>query len=323
MRFGVGLWTLQATASAPRHPARPYRELLDDARHAESLGYEALWLSEHHFFYDGYCPALLTAASAALSVTTRLRLGTGMLLLPYQDPARVTTAARELGRRSGGRLDLGVGLGYRDVEFDGKEVRRVDRVRRHLEGLDQLAAGAETDYELWMGAQSEVGVRRAGRLGHGILLSGALPLPYVEHLAASHREAWEQAGRPGTAKPPVAALRNLWISDDPDERAAVLDWQRASYVLYQGLGWAVAASDENPEMDFMAHAEQAIQIAVDTTIIGSAAEVVDGLRAVDAAGVDYVVLRISVEGAPQIAVHDVMRSVAEAAFPELASAGRA
>ena len=50
----------------------------------EGLGYDELWLSEHHSFYDGYCPALLPAAASVLSVTERLRVGTGMLLLDWQ-----------------------------------------------------------------------------------------------------------------------------------------------------------------------------------------------------------------------------------------------
>lgn len=54
MRFGLGLWCLQSTALAPRHHVHAYRELLEDARLAERLGYDSVWLSEHHFFYDGY-----------------------------------------------------------------------------------------------------------------------------------------------------------------------------------------------------------------------------------------------------------------------------
>jgi alkanesulfonate monooxygenase SsuD/methylene tetrahydromethanopterin reductase-like flavin-dependent oxidoreductase (luciferase family) len=113
-------------------------------------------------------------------------------------------------------------------------------------------------------------------------------------------------------------LRNLWITADPAERAAVLDWQRASYVLYQGLGWTVAESDAGAAIDFAADAERAIETAVATTIIGSVEEVIDGLRAVAAAGVDDVVLRIAIEGAPQQAIHEVMRTFADGVFPELA-----
>jgi alkanesulfonate monooxygenase SsuD/methylene tetrahydromethanopterin reductase-like flavin-dependent oxidoreductase (luciferase family) len=324
MRFGVGLWCLQSTWSTPRGHVRAYRELLEDARLADELGYHSLWLSEHHFYYDGYCPALLTAAAASLAVTKRLRLGTGMLLAPYQQPARVVAAARELGTRFAGRLDLGVGMGYRDVEFDGKGVPRRERARRLTELVDELERGARNDaYTVWIGAQADQGVARAGRLGHGILLSGALPLSLVQALTATHEAAWIEGGRRGGSKPRAAALRNVWITTDDDERAAVLDWQRASYVLYQGLGWAVAESDAAAALNFASDAAVAIETAVATTIVGTVPEVIDGLHEVADAGVDDVVLRIAVEGAPQAAIHTVMRDFADGVFPVLAENGAA
>ena len=318
MRFGIGLWCLQSSAASPRHHAQAYHHLVEDAVIAERLGFESLWLSEHHFFYDGYCPALLTAAAHALAHTTTLRIGTGMLLLPYQDPERVTRAAIDVGRRSGGRLDFGVGLGYRDVEFEGKGISRRSRVPRQERTLDLVdtAAGQDT-LVVWGGAQTEVGVRRAGARGYPILLSGALPLPLATDLVAAHREAWEQAGRPGGTPPTAGALRNVWVTDDPHERTAVLDWQRASYVLYAGLGWSVDATGANDEMDFARATDVAVQAAVDTTIIGPASEVIDGLHQVGAAGIDYVVFRIGLEGAPRSAIHSVMRRLSTEVVPAM------
>ena len=68
MRFGVGLFSLQCTAMQPRHWAGAYRDMRELARLLEDLGYDELWLSEHHFFYDGYCPALLPAAASVLKL---------------------------------------------------------------------------------------------------------------------------------------------------------------------------------------------------------------------------------------------------------------
>ena len=318
MRLGVGLWCLQSTSARPRNHQRAYAELIEDAQVAERCGFESLWLSEHHFFYDGYCPALLTAAAHALAHTQTLRIGTGMLLLPYQDASRVAAGAVELGTRSGGRLDLGVGLGYRDVEFDGKGVSRRTRARRQEAALDVLdPLAGDSTFTIWGGAQTEAGIRRAGARGYGIVLSGALPLALARSLVEVHRAAWEDAGRPGGVKPVGGALRNIWVTEDPDERKAVLDWVRASYVLYAGLGWAVAASDDNPLMDFAAAGEEAIAEAVATTIIGPAGFVAEQLGEVTDAGIDYVVCRIALEGAPQEAVHNVMRRMSERVMPEV------
>ena len=172
MRFGIGLFSLQNTAMQPAHWAGAYRDMREYATLMEELGYDELWLSEHHFFYDGYCPALLPAAASVLSVTERLRVGTGMLLLPMQDPQRLAAVAKDLVERSGGRLDLGVGLGYRDIEFDGHGVSRKQRLPRMLKGLDVLeAAEAAGGPPIWMGAQliDPGQTRRPARPSHPVL----------------------------------------------------------------------------------------------------------------------------------------------------------
>jgi alkanesulfonate monooxygenase SsuD/methylene tetrahydromethanopterin reductase-like flavin-dependent oxidoreductase (luciferase family) len=149
-----------------------------------------------------------------------------------------------------------------------------------------------------------------------VLFSGANPLTLVRDLARAHREGWEDAGRPGT-RPRVAALRNVWVTDDAAEREAVLNWYRASYVLYAGLGWSVPQRGETDAMDFRAELDKALADAVGTAIIGSADEVVAGLAEVAEAGVDDVVFRVVVEGAPQAAVHEVLHRLAEEVMPAL------
>src|ERR1700752_2574869 len=93
LRFGVGLFSLQNTAMLPTHWARQYRDLREYAVRMEELGDDELWFSEHHFFYDRYCPALMPAAASVLSVTSRLRVGTGMLLGPMQEPHRLAAGS--------------------------------------------------------------------------------------------------------------------------------------------------------------------------------------------------------------------------------------
>jgi alkanesulfonate monooxygenase SsuD/methylene tetrahydromethanopterin reductase-like flavin-dependent oxidoreductase (luciferase family) len=329
MRFGVGLFCLSSTATSPRHHVDAYRELLEDAREVERLGFWSVWLSEHHFFYDGYCPALLPAAAAVLATTERLRVATGMLLLPLQRPERLAAMAAELSRRSGGRLELGTGLGYRDVEFDGKGVPRAERVARQRAGLDLLQRA--TDAPLWVGSATPAGVRRAGARGVGILLSGANPLPMVRVLAREHRAAWEAAGRPAAIqeaprerpgegrarRPRVAALRNVWVTEDPTEHQAALDWFRSSYVVYAGLGWSVAPGEAHARMDFASQRDQATAQALDTVIIGPPARVVEGLQEVAEAGVDDVVLRVVLDGCPQPALYQMLRRLAERVLPAL------
>ena len=233
MRFGVGLFALQSSAMQPTHWATAHADLIEYARLLEASGYEELWLSEHHFFYDGFCPAPLTAAASVLAATRRLRVGTGVLLLALQDPVRLAAVACDLSERSGGRLDLGVGLGFREIEFRGHGISRQERLSRYLHGLDVLEqAEAAGGARVWIGSNAPAGAARAER-NHPVLFSGLTSVAICRELVSADREGWERAGRPG-AWPGFAAYRNVWAGDDALEIAAALDWVRASYVQYAG-----------------------------------------------------------------------------------------
>jgi alkanesulfonate monooxygenase SsuD/methylene tetrahydromethanopterin reductase-like flavin-dependent oxidoreductase (luciferase family) len=318
MRFGVGLFSLGNTAMMPLHWAYAYREMREHAALMEELGYDELWLSQHNFYYDGYCPALLPAAASVLSVTKRLRVGTGMLVATLQDPQRLAAVTQDLNRRSGGRLDVGMVVGYRDVEFDGHGLSRRDRGRRLVAALDAMEdAEPRGGATVWIGGQTDVAIRRAGERGHPILLSAALPVERCAYMARIHDEAWLAAGRPGGVKPGVSALRNIWVADDPAERAAGLDYVRASYVQYAGLGWTLPAVGNHDEQDYVAEMDKAIQSSVATTITGGPGEVVDQLRELEAMGMDQIAFRLMLDGAPRTAVESQIRRLASEVMPHL------
>ena len=93
------------------------REQMDLMRAAEELGFDSVWPAEHHFTEYGYCasPGLSLAAIAA--ETKRIRLGTGVVVLPLNHPLRVAEDYAFLDHLSDGRIDLGVGRGYQPLEF--------------------------------------------------------------------------------------------------------------------------------------------------------------------------------------------------------------
>ncbi len=302
MKVGIGLWCLQATATAPRSFTQAYDDLVADAVLAERVGLHSLWLSEHHGYYDGYCPALLPAAAAALEATSALAVGTGVLLLPLQDPRRVGQAATDLTKRSGGRFHLGMGMGYRPTEFAAKEIAFEDRVSRMNAGLDHLQATRPCP--LWVGVTSKPAARRAGRRGLGLFISGAFSSAVVDELVGAHREAWEAAGRPGDPErpPPVGLLRNLWLADTPGEQRRALDWVRSSYLVYAGLGWGA----DDTGVDFVAQIEDSMDEVEESAIVGAPDQVIDALSDYD---VDLVVCRIGYDQPPRSALVEVIERI--------------
>lgn len=183
-----------------RNPAqwrRPFAEVYADelqlARHAEELGYDTIWLTEHHFADDGYSPSIITIAAAIAAVTERVRIGFNLLLLPLHHAVRVAEDVATLDVLSNGRIDPGFGQGYAPHEFAGYGIPRSERLVRFTEGLAVLRGLWSQDtfsfdgrhyridsarlvprpvqqpMPLWIGATSRAGVRRAGRLGANLL----------------------------------------------------------------------------------------------------------------------------------------------------------
>jgi alkanesulfonate monooxygenase SsuD/methylene tetrahydromethanopterin reductase-like flavin-dependent oxidoreductase (luciferase family) len=115
--------------------AELYAESLEFAARADVLGFDEVWLTEHHFSDDGYSPALMPIAAAIAARTRSIRIGTKVLLMPFHNPVRLAEDAAVVDIISNGRLDLGIAAGYRHEEFTGFGIDRDERATRTREGL--------------------------------------------------------------------------------------------------------------------------------------------------------------------------------------------
>lgn len=155
---------------------RLYRENLDQIAWAEELGYESVWVSEHHVTDDGYLPSCFPMLAAIAEGTRAMRLGTAILLGPFQHPIRFAEDVAVLDQLSGGRIEVGLGLGYREREFELLDVPIAERAPR-TEQLVEVsrrvwADGTVTPPPLqqpeppfWIGGATAAAARRAARLG--------------------------------------------------------------------------------------------------------------------------------------------------------------
>src|SRR5437899_7303956 len=92
--------------------------MLEMCEEADRLGCQAIWVTEHHLFDDGYLPQPLTLAAAIAARTKQARIGTRSVIAPVHHPVELAEQAAIVDIISGGRLDLGLGAGYRVPEFE-------------------------------------------------------------------------------------------------------------------------------------------------------------------------------------------------------------
>ena len=244
-----GLWYSLRNPDAWHRPdTEIYNETLEQIAWAETIGYDDVWLTEHHFCEDAHAPSILPLAAAVAVRTERIRIGTSVLLLPLHDAVRVAEDGATIDILSNGRFELGAGIGYRVQEFDGLGIRRSDRAGRMNEGLEiirRLWEGDDVDYDgehyritgaklaplpvqrprppIWVGGFAPASAKRAARLGDGYIGTGDMT-----DLVRTYREERERLGHAGPGR---VAGGHFWliVSKKPDHTFAAV----APHVIYQ------------------------------------------------------------------------------------------
>jgi probable F420-dependent oxidoreductase len=216
-KISFGLWyDFRNPAQWRRSDKEVYDATIEQVTWAETIGYDDVWLTEHHFVDDGHSPSPLILASAIAMRTKKIRIGTSVLLLPLYDPVRVAEDGATIDVLSGGRFELGIGVGYRTDEFAGLGINHSHRGARADEGLEiirRLWEGETVTFQgkhfkieaaklsplpiqkprppLWVGGFAKASVRRAARLADGYIGTGdmtGLYKLYCDELRAAGKD---------------------------------------------------------------------------------------------------------------------------------------
>jgi alkanesulfonate monooxygenase SsuD/methylene tetrahydromethanopterin reductase-like flavin-dependent oxidoreductase (luciferase family) len=253
MRFGLFGSATARHGGPDVDSGQDYREFVDYNIEAEALGYHSTFLVEHHFTGYGQVSASLNLLTWVAAKTRSLRLGTAVLVLPWHNPVLVAEQAATIDLLSGGRLDFGVGKGYRHNEFVGFAIPMEEADARFEESLAVILKawtshqrfshwGKYWTFEniivepptaqkphppLWMGAGSPDSIRKVAERGHNLLLDQFASIEAIGERIALFKADVEQRGRRFDPMA-VGVARAFYVAKDEADKEAALERRLAA-----------------------------------------------------------------------------------------------
>lgn len=304
MRFG--LFGGPARREGATSDAEAYAAYIKNVLEAERLGFFGTYLVEHHFTGQGQVSASLGLLTYLAGLTSSIRLGTAVVVVPWHNPALLAEQAATLDLLSNGRLDLGLGRGYRDNEFNAFGVSKDEAASRFDETLSFLRqawtcserfsfAGKHWSLHdvvveprpvqqphppIWVGAASERSLKHAARNGLRLFLDQVATFGEVAERLNIYRAAQADAG---IAADPydVALTRPLLLARDAREREALLE----SHLGTLGFLAGSATSNDNP---FYSDPALRRERTEEGAIIGNANECIDRLKRLSSIGIQQI-----------------------------------
>ena len=242
MRFGL-FGSAQARRGGPDADSGVgFREFVDYNVEAESLGFVSTFLVEHHFTGFGQISATLSLLTFIAARTKTLRLGTAVIVLPWHNPVLLAEQTATLDLLSQGRLDFGIGMGYRYKEFAGFAMPMEEAEARFDESLAVLLKAWTADAPwshrgqywrfddvvvepptaqkphppLWMGAGSTASIKKVAAHGYNLLLDQYSTIEEIVERIAIFKAEVARLGRPFDPMS-VGVTRSINVLDTPAE----------------------------------------------------------------------------------------------------------
>jgi alkanesulfonate monooxygenase SsuD/methylene tetrahydromethanopterin reductase-like flavin-dependent oxidoreductase (luciferase family) len=262
-----GLFCLMPQRDANKGAGQIAREAVEQAVLAETLGFDAVWFAEHHFSNYSMIPSPLMMAAFTAGQTKRIHVGTGVVVVPLYEPARLVEEIAFVDQISGGRLHLGIGSGYQDYEFSHMGRRLADSQEAFQEFLDILEHAYATGEIAYDGkhyriASTPLGVRPVQKPLPKVFVAGLAQNEkvqrrlaksgYTPFLAHHHRATaalveprtrlqsyWREAGH-DAGELPLATQRFVYVTHNRKEELEAAEHIRYTLRIALGLRFGTA-----------------------------------------------------------------------------------
>ncbi|HEU4758416.1 MAG TPA: LLM class flavin-dependent oxidoreductase [Dehalococcoidia bacterium] len=276
---------------------------------AEDYGFDSVWPAEHHFSEYGYCASPAVSLAAVAARTKRIRLGTGVVVLPLNHPVRVAEDFAIIDLLSDGRVDLGVGRGYQPHEFGGygvDQTRSRDMFRESVEIIQRAWTEERFTYDgefyqidnlsvrpkplqkphppIWMASLSPETFQLCGRYGFNLMCAPVFGFDVSRGAAQieEYRQALRDHGR-DPAGFEIAALTMTYVAETSQQALAdfaeSVMWYYRTFAKYiappKGQDAVLTYEMYTRARDFLESASWDAVVAGGAVVCGSPDEVVD------------------------------------------------
>ena len=316
----------------PIEGGRYYREALEEVTRAEELGFDSVWMEEHHSVTNHYWPSPLTVLAGFATRTSRMTLGTDIVVAAFHHPVRLAEDVAMLDVMSGGRFVLGIAIGYKPDEF---ALYGVDLEKRGARFEEQLAImqGLWTQEQIefkgtyytlqgrlepkpvqqphppvWIGGWGDITLRRAATLADNWIPG---PTADLKRLLAGRKQFGERrtaAGRPAPAEWPLT--RDVIIAES-DKRARELAEEHimVAYRREYAGGWRHPFIDSSIATDLD-------RLMEDRFIIGGPEQCIAKIRRfVEQYGMTHLICRMFFPGMPHAHIMRGIELIAREVMP--------
>jgi alkanesulfonate monooxygenase SsuD/methylene tetrahydromethanopterin reductase-like flavin-dependent oxidoreductase (luciferase family) len=333
-QFQFGL-VVRGQAEAGEDISRRFQETLAFVRLADRLGFDSITKTAHYSAYPFQMLQLVPMLARFAAEAPRLRLNAGVLLLPLMSPLHVAEEFATLDVICGGKIILGVGLGYRDVEFKAFGVPRAQRAKRfeanliaikrlwteekvqmktpyfELDGASCLPKPLQRPHPpIWVGANADPAIERAARLGDCWYIGPAIEIQTLERQMDLYKRALDAAGKPFPSELPMR--REVFVAKTREEAIRLCaPYLGAKYAAYHSWRQDMPAGDSGLGQEFAS-------LIGDRFLIGSPDEVAEQMIALHRRmGVNHLVMSTEWAGMPESLATETIEMIATEVFPRV------